>query len=92
MATATKKVRAARPVARAASDAPRSASLEFLIIEDNAGEYHWEIAGESGESLAQSSSFASHDDAERAARRVHDAAGSARFESHVIEERQLVAV
>jgi hypothetical protein len=37
-------------------------------------------------------SFASYDDAERAARRVHDGASSARFEPHVADERQLGAV
>ncbi len=69
-----------------------SVSLEFLVHQDNGGDYHWEIVGGSGESLAQSGSFASHDDAERAARCVYDGAGSARFEPHVAEERQLVAV
>jgi uncharacterized protein YegP (UPF0339 family) len=92
MATATKKVRAARSVARGGGDVSESASLEFLVHQDNGGDYHWEIVGDSGESLAQSGSFASHDDAERAARCVQVGAGSARFEPHVAEERQLVAV
>jgi uncharacterized protein YegP (UPF0339 family) len=92
MATASKKVHAARPVARGARDVSQSASLEFLVHQDNGGDYYWEIVGAHGESLAHSGSFASHDDAERAARRVYDVAGSARFESHVAEARQLVAV
>jgi uncharacterized protein YegP (UPF0339 family) len=92
MATATKKVHAAEPVARGGGEVCESASLEFLVHRDNGGDYHWEIVGVRGESLAQSASFASHEDAERAARRVHDGAGSARFEPHVAEERQLVAV
>ena len=92
MATATEKVHAARPVARGVRDVSESASLEFLVHRDNGGDYSWEIVGGSGESLAQSGSFASHDDAERAARRVYDGAGSARFELDVAEERQLVAV
>ena len=92
MATATKKVHAARPVARAARDVSESASLEFLVHQDNGGDYHWEIVGDGGESLAQSRSFASHEDAERAARRVYDDASSARFEPHLAEERQLVSV
>ena len=92
MATATKKVHAARPVARGALDVSESASLEFLVYRDNGGDYHWEIVGERGESLAQSGSFASYDDAERAARCVHDGAGSALFEPPVAEERQPVAV
>jgi hypothetical protein len=92
MATATRKVQAARPVARGARDVDESASLEFLVHQDNGGDYYWEIVGERGESLSKSGSFASHDDAERAARRVYDGAGSARFEPRVAEERQLVAV
>jgi uncharacterized protein YegP (UPF0339 family) len=92
MATATKKVHAAKPVARGQREASDSASLQFLVHPDNAGDYHWELVGERGESLAQSRSFASHEDAERAARRVHDGAGSARFEAHAADERRLVAV
>ena len=92
MATATKKVHAARPVARRTPDAHESAPLEFLIYRDNGGDYHWEIVGGGGESVAQSGSFASYDDAERAARRVHDGAGSARFEPAGADEPQLVAV
>jgi uncharacterized protein YegP (UPF0339 family) len=91
MATATKKIHATQRVARGARDASAAASLEFLVQQDNGGDYHWEIVGAHGESLAQSGSFASHDDAERAASRVHDGAGSARFEPHVAA-RQLVAV
>jgi hypothetical protein len=70
----------------------KSGSLEFLVHQDNGGDHYWEIVGERGESLAKSASFASYDDAERAARRVHDGAGSARFATRVAEERQLVAV
>jgi uncharacterized protein YegP (UPF0339 family) len=91
MATATRKVRAARPVARV-PDVSESASLEFLVNRDNGGDYYWEIVGGSGESLAQSGSFASHGDAKRAARCVSDGAGSARFELDGAEEHQLVAV
>jgi uncharacterized protein YegP (UPF0339 family) len=93
MATATKKARAARPVtggARAQSSAP--ASLEFRVHQDNEGGYRWEIVAGDGASLAKSAGFASHEDAERAARRVYDAAGQARFEPSVDEERLLVAV
>jgi uncharacterized protein YegP (UPF0339 family) len=92
MATATTKVHAARPVARRPRDVSVSASLEFLVYQDNGGDYHWEIVGGAGESLSQSVSFASYDDAERAARRVHDGASSARVEPHVADERQLGAV
>ena len=92
MATATKKVHAARPVARGARDVSETASLEFLVHQNNGGDYHWEIVGGDGESLAQCGSFASYDDAERAARRVHDGAGSARLGPRVGDERQLEAV
>ena len=92
MATATKKVDAARPVARGAREVSQPASLEFVVYQDNGGDYHWKIVGGAGESLSQSGSFTSHDDAERAAWRVHDGAGSARFEPHVADERELVAV
>ena len=92
MATAAKKVHAARPAARGARDVSETASLEFLVHQNNGGDYHWQIVGGDGESLAQCGSFASHNDAERAARRVYDGAGSARFELHVAEERELVAV
>ena len=91
MATATKKVDASTPVARSVRDVSGSASLEFLVHRDNGGDYHWEIVGASGESLAQSGSFASQRDAERAARCVYEGASSARFESHIAEERELVA-
>jgi uncharacterized protein YegP (UPF0339 family) len=82
MATATKKVRASSG----------SASLEFLVYRDNGGDFHWELADERGESLAQCGGFASYDDAERAAKRVRDGAGSARFEPRSADDRTLAAV
>jgi uncharacterized protein YegP (UPF0339 family) len=92
MATATKKVSPSTPVVRGARhDVSDPVSLEFLVHQDNGGDYHWEIVGERGESLTQSESFASHDDAERAARRVYDGVGSARFEPDVAEALQLEA-
>ena len=92
MATATKKVHAARPVARDARDVSKSAPLEFLVHQDNGGHYYWELVGERGESLAKSGSFVYREGAERATRWVHDGADSARFGADVAEERQLVAV
>jgi len=92
MATATKKGHAARPAPRSRRDVSESTSLDFLVYRDNGGGYHWEIVGEGGESLAQCGNFASYDDAERAAWRVHDGAGSARFEPRGGEARQLAAV
>jgi len=87
MATATKKVNAARSPATAAT-----ASLEFLIYRDNGGDYHWEIVDSSGDSLVHSTSYASQDDAEGAARYVYRGAHSARFELQVAKERQTAAV
>ena len=78
-------------VAGGAVGESESAAMAFVVFEDNGGDYHWTIVAAGGESLAQSGSFASHDDAERAARCVYEGAGSARFEPHVAEERQSVA-
>ncbi len=87
MATATKKLHTARPVTRGARDISELPSLEFVVFGDNSGNYRWEIVGGSGDRLAQSGTYASHDDAERAARYAFDGAGSARFEPHRTEQR-----
>jgi uncharacterized protein YegP (UPF0339 family) len=79
MATATKTARAPRRPTRDRGGAAGSASMEFRIDEDNGGGYHWTIVARGGESLVQSPSFASYEDAEHAARVVRDGAGSARF-------------
>jgi uncharacterized protein YegP (UPF0339 family) len=79
MATATKKARAPR---RISGGGGRSTDLEFLVFEDNDGDHHWAIATSSGEQLAQSPCFASYEDAQAAARRMRDGAGSARLERH----------
>lgn len=92
MATAPKKIHTAKPVAGSARDVSKSALLEFLVFQDNGSDYYWEIVGERGESLARSGSFASHFEAERAAQRVYDDAGAARFELQSAGERQLAAV
>lgn len=57
------------------------ASMEFLVFEDNAGEYHWTIVSGEGATLARSCGFASSEDAEQAARQIRRAAAAARFES-----------
>ena len=75
MVTATKKSRAAssqRP--SRALDVRVPESLEFLISEDNGGDYHWTIVAAGGATLARSGSFGSYEDAERAAQRVRDGA------------------
>jgi hypothetical protein len=53
--------------------------MEFVIFEDNAGDYHWEIVGTDGV-LARSGSFASHEETAQATRRFRDGAGSALFD------------
>lgn len=80
MTTATKKSAAPEQLAR---DSPKNGapeSLEFRIVEDNGGEYHWRIVTEDGAPLAQSSSYSSYEDAGRAVQRVRVGVESARFE------------
>jgi hypothetical protein len=91
MATATEKVRATASLDRNAPAVSEAASLEFRIYLDNGGRYSWEIVDVGGESLGHSASFASRDDAERAARLVYEGARSARFEPDVPKGRQSAA-
>lgn len=81
MATATKKSRAARQLARDAADANVPASMEFVIREDNAGAYHWRLHAGEGATLGRSGAFASYEEAEEAARHVREGAASARFDA-----------
>jgi uncharacterized protein YegP (UPF0339 family) len=62
------------------------ASMEFLIFADNRGRYRWRIVAGDGGTLAQSVSFASYVDAERAAGHVRDGVGSASFEPRAVAE------
>ena len=71
MTAAVKKSRSRSAAAR--SDSP---AITFLVSEDNSGDYSWTILGRDGESLAQSRPYATHDDAEHAARVVREGAGS----------------
>jgi uncharacterized protein YegP (UPF0339 family) len=88
MATATTKARAARQVVRQALAVSESAAMKFLVFEDNAGDYRWMILGGRGdESLAQSGTFPTYEDAAHDARVVRDGAGSARFESRPGSDR-----
>ena len=80
MATATKKSRAARQLARRAPDARVPESMEFVVFEDNGGTYRWRIVANDGATLAESGSFASYDRAKQAVRRVRDGAASARLD------------
>jgi uncharacterized protein YegP (UPF0339 family) len=90
MATATKKAHAAPSPANGVRRVSEPASLAFRTYRDNVDNYHWEIVDSGGEALAQSGSFASHDDAERAARDVHEGVRSAPFESRVAKEPHTV--
>jgi uncharacterized protein YegP (UPF0339 family) len=80
MATATKKARATAVAHRGAVGASGSASMEFLIVEDNGGDYHWTLVDRDGNSLARSPSFESYEHTEAAARVVLAGAGSARLD------------
>jgi uncharacterized protein YegP (UPF0339 family) len=82
----TRRAKATRAVAqngsaRAAARALREpAAMKFVLFEDNAGGYHWTIVAASGETLVQSASFASHEEAKQAARVVHGGAATASLE------------
>ncbi|HEV7174126.1 MAG TPA: hypothetical protein VGN29_01465 [Solirubrobacteraceae bacterium] len=79
MATATKKARAATGANHGAAVASDSASMEFLVVEDNGGDYHWNLIDRDGNSLGRSPSFASYEHTEDAARVVLAGVGSARL-------------
>ena len=84
MATATRKSRAVDELVRRVADVRRSASMEFLIVQDDGAAYRWTIVDGDGATLAQSASFASYHDAEQAALRVRDGAASARFDHRAV--------
>jgi uncharacterized protein YegP (UPF0339 family) len=75
------KNRKARRTPAARPDPP---AMKFVIFEDNSGGYHWTIVARSGETLVESSSFASYEEARQAARVVHAGAASARFEQPLV--------
>ena len=80
MATATKKSRAAKELARRPAHMRSPESMEFLLFEENGGAFHWTIVASDGATLVRSGGFASYDDAEQAAERVRDAVASARLQ------------
>ncbi len=75
MATATPKARGAV-----------ASSMQFRIVEDNAGDYHWTLLGGDGTSLARSGNFASYERTEDAARIVLAGAGSARLDPRAADD------
>jgi hypothetical protein len=87
MATATRQARTARR--RDDQGATDGTPSQFVVFESNIGDYRWEILSGTGGTLAQSASF---EDAEAAAVRVRDGAGSTRLEARraSTEERTLV--
>ena len=84
MATATKKSGAAGRLPRRAPEVRVPGSMEFLIFEDNGGDYQWTIIARDGTTLARSGSFASYDDAQKAAKHVRDGAASAQLEHRAV--------
>jgi len=91
MATATKKARATVGAHRGATVASDSASMRFLIVEDNGGDYHWRLLDRDGTSLARSGSFASYQHTEDAARVVLAGAASARLDPRAATESSVEA-
>ncbi len=80
MATATHVCDAGTSGNLGTAMALESGSMEFLIVEDNGGEYHWTLSDEDGHSLARSPSFATYEQAEDAAAVVLAGASSARLD------------
>ena len=63
--------------------------MEFLIVEDNGGDYHWTLLDRDGNSLARSPSFTSYEGAEDAAGVALAGAGSARLDRRAATESSL---
>ena len=88
MATATKKARAGTGAARGAVNASDS-SMQFLVVEDNGGDYHWTLMDRDGNSLARSPSFSSYEHTEDAARVVLAGVGAARLDRRAATDSSL---
>ena len=80
MATATRPSPTDGHARRTAADV-RVPSMEFLIFEDNGGDYHWAIVVGDGATLAWSGGFASYDCAKHAVEQIRHGVVSARFEA-----------
>ncbi len=89
MVTATQMSRAAGRRPRRALQARVPEPIQFLISEDNGGDYHWTIVAADGATLARSKDFASYADAERAVQHVRDRAAAAPLQ-HRAASTQLV--
>jgi len=77
MATANKKSRASKRLAGPPAHVHAPAPMEFFIVEDNGGSYHWRIVAGDGSALGQSRDFDSYDAAEQAAQQIRTDAASA---------------
>jgi uncharacterized protein YegP (UPF0339 family) len=89
MATATTKAGATNGADRSQVVATESMAMEFIIVEDNGGDYHWSILDLDGNNLAWSPSFTSYERAEDAAGVVLAGVGSARLDRRVAPESSL---
>lgn len=79
-AQVTQAVSAMRKARSAPSSSPEPLTMAFGIYEDNGGGYHWRIVADGGETLVQSASFKSYEDAKQAAGIVQRGASRAAFE------------
>jgi uncharacterized protein YegP (UPF0339 family) len=79
-AKVTQPVSANKKARAAPSSPPEPAPMTFRLFEDNGGGHHWTIVAGSGDTLVQSASFPSYEEAKHAARIVHHGASSASFE------------
>ena len=89
MVTAAMNGRAKAGANGGAVVASESVSMEFVIVEDNGGDYHWTLLDRDGNSFARSPSFASYQDAENAAGVVLAGAGSARLDRRAATDGSL---
>jgi uncharacterized protein YegP (UPF0339 family) len=89
MATAAMKARANTGANGGTVVAPESVSMEFLIVEDNGGNYHWTLLDRDGNNLGRSPSYACHEDAEDAVLVVLAGAGSARLDRRAATDSSL---
>jgi uncharacterized protein YegP (UPF0339 family) len=85
VATADKNSPASRQLAGPPGRVHAPAPMEFLILEDNSGSYHWKILAGDGSTLGQSGDFASYDEAERAAQQICKGAAAARVQPRASE-------
>ena len=84
MATAATKYRSVTWLPRRRSKTHASEPMEFVIFEDNSGDFYWEIVAGDAAVLATSGRFASHEETAHGARRFRDGAASALFDRYSV--------